>query len=520
MSQSKHHTIPAIQIYGLLLVFFAIGLAIRVWLSTQHPVWLDEQYSLLFAWTRSPAELLIHNQDVHPGMYYLLLKGLLVFSRDVLTLRMFSSMLPQTLAAVGIGVWMLRKKYSALTALLTSALLLANPFLIYLGIQIRMYGFVSCLAVCVFVALKEWKLQPRSWKHRLLLLTLLALGNSFSYSFFFLTGGCLVYLFWEEYGRKRQFPLWVVLAGVIFLFEFLLLAGTNVKHQFEQASWIPLPSIVNISSLFLTVTGIESDHFLVRSTVELSDAIFYSTVLIVSWFSYVQSRAKKYCITSPVVRQIICLVLLPMITIVTSSMLMPVLSQHFFFYQFVPKLSLFLPRVFTPFVVVGSCLVAEGIGKWFPKQVLTVRSVTVALGILLLGLWIHSTVEILSIAAKFQQVETFNQQLFQLADQFRSKSGQETYYLPSWVLMSKVTPSSLDNIHQVQQEIQSSADLENFLLETPQPSCAQFTHIQVIYTGVASTIQKFYEPVLQTLDHCCISQNLFGNAKSWQCPAS
>jgi hypothetical protein len=130
----------------IILGLFLIGLALRLYSAIVQPLWLDEIYSLYFANSYQPLNLIFHLPDTHPGFYYLLIKIILPLSTNTLLLRTITSIIPSL-----IGIYLLYRRLPSLSLLF---FVLLNPFLIHQSWQLRSYGFTimfSCLLISLFI---------------------------------------------------------------------------------------------------------------------------------------------------------------------------------------------------------------------------------------------------------------------------------------------------------------------------------------------------------------------------------
>lgn len=149
--------IPSGVWYGLLLGLFAVFLFVTIGRSS---VWHDEGYtSILISY--APAEIIERTAaDVHPPLYYLVLKGWVqVFGPTIVSLRALSAVC--MLAAVGLLGWYLRRRLPAQLALAGMAGLVLSPYLIRYGQEARMYGLGTLLVVVLAIAFFEQVLSPK-----------------------------------------------------------------------------------------------------------------------------------------------------------------------------------------------------------------------------------------------------------------------------------------------------------------------------------------------------------------------
>ncbi len=137
-----------VRLWPALTLLALAGLA-RGWRLAWQPLWWDEGYSVYFA-TEPVGEMLrLTAQDIHPPLYYGLLRGwlLLVGDASPVVLRSFS-LLVGILAAPAIW-WLARRLFPGrrLVWLLTALLLLLNPMHLFYSQEVRMYGLAMLLGM-------------------------------------------------------------------------------------------------------------------------------------------------------------------------------------------------------------------------------------------------------------------------------------------------------------------------------------------------------------------------------------
>ena len=129
----------------LLLGILALAAVVRVWGIGAESVWLDEATSVVVA-DNPPAQIVaLTAEDIHPPLYYLLLRGWLVFGRGEAAIRSLS-------AAAGVltvaALYALGRRLAGHGAGLLAALLLAvSPLHVFYSQEARMYAWVTLWAV-------------------------------------------------------------------------------------------------------------------------------------------------------------------------------------------------------------------------------------------------------------------------------------------------------------------------------------------------------------------------------------
>jgi hypothetical protein len=135
----------------LVLAATAVGAAVRLWLGLRTEVWLDEANSVLIALAPLRELAATLAPDSSPPLYYLLLKGWLLFVPfDPLWLRVPSLLLG--CAAVPVAWWVGSKMDRPRTGMVAAWLLAFNPLHAYYSEEIRMYAMLGLLALLFYFA--------------------------------------------------------------------------------------------------------------------------------------------------------------------------------------------------------------------------------------------------------------------------------------------------------------------------------------------------------------------------------
>jgi len=513
---SNKHILP------LLTLIAAAGLCVSLFLVHALPLWLDERYSLVFASRLNIGELLYHSQDVHPGVFYVALKLALNLTNDIYLLRTFLSVLPQWIGCGLLVFWMNKKKLRSEAQLLGAGLIFLNPFIIYSTIHLRMYGLVVLIAATSFLLFRRWYDKQTEWRLATFVFSLL-LGNSVSYSFFFISISFCTYMFLRAVlvkqlpaQRRRSLIVIAVIFGA-FVLEFLMLAGFSVKRIFESGSWIPLPSLTNVQSLAQTIIGLETNYFLSPTSFGVYTMLFY-VVLIVLFRMYWKSLRSNTRTFSELHQMFFAFVMCPTFLLLLVSFTFPILSQRVFFYQFIPKLSLFLPRIFLPIIVFGSVLVAMYLSELRPQKHVA-RNLGLIIGATLL-LSIGWAASYRNIYSSLRQMEKREAESQRLLSEIQSIGGNEQsiYLMPSWFWLRQVSPMNLDRVNDTLTQVLKSEQMEKVLLNE-YGTCAQVN--PGVYVGVegeaSASIQKYYQRGTKLLDVCCLGRGGTHPATFWSC---
>ena len=141
-----------------------LGLGLRLVRLTFQPFWWDEGYSVWFATHPVSRMLALTAQDIHPPLYYALLRGwTLLLGTGPVALRLLSVVIG-TLAIPAVYLAGRRLFGSRRTALLAAALLAINPLHIYYSQEVRMYGLVALLSTAILAA--AWRMFDAGTRRR------------------------------------------------------------------------------------------------------------------------------------------------------------------------------------------------------------------------------------------------------------------------------------------------------------------------------------------------------------------
>ncbi|MEJ2212269.1 MAG: glycosyltransferase family 39 protein [Anaerolineae bacterium] len=140
-----------------LIVLLALGL--RLARLTFQPLWWDEGWSLYFAASDVPSLLDLTSVDIHPPLYYLLLRlWEALAGSGVVSVRLFSVLIGT--AAVPLIYLLGRRMLGRRGGLLAALLLALSPFHVYYSQEVRMYGLVTLLGLAAFYFAHRWASRP------------------------------------------------------------------------------------------------------------------------------------------------------------------------------------------------------------------------------------------------------------------------------------------------------------------------------------------------------------------------
>jgi hypothetical protein len=219
--------------WSLLVLSCLLALALRVHRLAEPLMRWDEGWSVAHA-SRSWSEIVqIASWELHPPLFYLLLKPWLALGRNVFLVRFFPvlvSLLAVPLIFRAAMCWMGRRRLAWLAAGLTAV----APAFVYYAQVTRMYSLVVLWLLLAAWALLYWLDRGGKWALVGLAAASLAALYTFYYSAWALAGlyGCGLVL--ARRGRK-----WLVVAGAVTLvlyLPWLAYAGVGMLQRMVQTA--------------------------------------------------------------------------------------------------------------------------------------------------------------------------------------------------------------------------------------------------------------------------------------------
>lgn len=185
-----------------IMLAMATSAGLGLWYGAQQSVWFDEAYSILLA-KHSYGDLVhLTSIDVHPPLYYLLLKTWAeIFGFGELALRSFNVVC--SAAAVATGLVLVRRLFGNRAMVLATPLVLLTPLLVRYSFELRMYALGSLITLAstyVLVrAVQAAKYKVQWWAAYAVLV---ALGMYTMYYMAFVFAAHVVWLLYMHFRKK------------------------------------------------------------------------------------------------------------------------------------------------------------------------------------------------------------------------------------------------------------------------------------------------------------------------------
>lgn len=276
------------------------GLSLLI--GMRQSVWLDEAYSIALA-ERSFSQI-VHftSLDVHPPLYYFLLKvWTTVFGENDLVLRSFSALC--CALAVGISLLLIKRLWSARTTVVVVPFVLLAPFILRYGFEIRMYALASLIGIAATYALVVAMEAPPGRQRILYWILYALLVAAGMYTLYYTALLWIAHLLWCLFAKQprghwvsRFTQPWVAAYGLaVLLFLPWIPAFFHQLHSVQSNFWIPpidYRQVINIGSLsfsYLTewqLGALGSLIFLTTLTVTL--------YFIISAFRAADAKHRRY----------------------------------------------------------------------------------------------------------------------------------------------------------------------------------------------------------------------------------
>lgn len=142
------------------VVVLAVAVLTRFYGLTASAIWGDEGSSLLMS-GYNLTDIWVHAaHDVHPPLYFMLLHGWIEWFGDgIFAIRSLSAL--PGIAAVMLGMWLVRLIASPRAALLAGLMLALLPTAVRYSQEVRMYAWLGMWLLGATIALVYWVKQPR-----------------------------------------------------------------------------------------------------------------------------------------------------------------------------------------------------------------------------------------------------------------------------------------------------------------------------------------------------------------------
>lgn len=241
----------------LLAIICTIGAIMYLLLCQGDLVWMDEAYTLGMIRRNYSDIWSITALDVHPPLYYFLLKTFsLPFNNEILAGKLFSAVF--TIAVMVFGGIQLKKLFNAKTGLFFSFLFIFFPFLVTYGIEIRMYalGGFFVFANAVYAYKSYLSNSKKDW----ILFTFFGLCAAYTHYFALVSAGVVYGLLFVSIIIKKRNLLksWIIcaIATVVLYIPWLQNFIVQLQYKIDNEYWIDPITWKTLGTYFNEIFGI------------------------------------------------------------------------------------------------------------------------------------------------------------------------------------------------------------------------------------------------------------------------
>jgi len=220
---------------ALLFLILAGALALRLVHISSQSLWLDESLGILFSQSPKQEFFPLLRLDVHPPLYFMILRAVLFLGANPLILRLVSVVFG--MAGLGVFYLALSSETDKESLVLTLFFLALSPLAVHYSQEIRMYGLLFLLTNLTLWSLLRFIKKPELQPFILFcLFSVLSIYTHYFAGVFVL--GCLVFLAWERIRDEKSFFKGIFdsfLTAVLILVLYLPWLGTFFSHLFSSS---------------------------------------------------------------------------------------------------------------------------------------------------------------------------------------------------------------------------------------------------------------------------------------------
>lgn len=317
----------------LFLVIFIV-VAVEIFNLTTISLWHDESFSALLIKYDFGEMIARIKMDVHPPLYYILLREWSAFlGNSLFSIRLFSVFF-SVLAIISLYFLVKELFENETLAVFSSVLFALSYFQIQYAMEARMYSLGTFLIIISSYFFSK-ALKTKKWNWWLLYAASISLAvytHYFTILWILAQGIFFLYIVFKEEGlnigkwfKNKNFQLGMA-AYILAALSFTPWLGTFIKQsaQVQQSYWIPPISIWSIPNTFAKMTG--------GDVVDSANASYILIILVliilfaVFLFSKKEQRKEKYFV--------LLSLFIPFLLTVILSVKRPLYVDRYFIFGF------------------------------------------------------------------------------------------------------------------------------------------------------------------------------------------
>ena len=288
------------QSFWIIFCLIVISIGLRTYDITVRSLWFDEAFS--WRLIQFPvAEMITRIQaDVHPPLYYIVLKGwAYVFGSSVLALRSFS-ILCAVASIVGAYIFTTYAFYSRRAGVLAAALLALSPWAISYATEARMYTLGMVFTLLSSYALLRAVRKPEAVWFGVYALCISALAYTHYFGFFtiasqgiFALGTLIAMTKWrigEILQEKLFWGMSAALIGFFALYAVWIPTFLSQRSQVEASYWVPDLSVHSVPDTLYKIIAPTTTEIQYRDGAALISLLPLTLVLFVCLYLGIRYR--------------------------------------------------------------------------------------------------------------------------------------------------------------------------------------------------------------------------------------
>jgi 4-amino-4-deoxy-L-arabinose transferase-like glycosyltransferase len=299
------------------LFFTLLGFWLRLLRLDFQPLWGDEGWSFYFAVQPVGALIALTAIDIHPPLYYLLLKMWLTLTSSGPEVARFMSVISGTLLIPVIAV-LGRRLFDWRVGTVSALVTAASPLAVYYSQEVRMYGLVTLLGLLSTYCYARWR---AGWGFRLgyVLCSAAALYTMY-YAAFLLLAHAIHALFISRRHIKQSMALFVAV-GLLYLPWVIYAAPRLVTYVANKRDVEGYASLGPVRFLW--------SHLAAFSVGHLWDAWWFLSVVAIVIAGGLVMAGTVYTWRNPPARILFLYLALPMVTGFLVNLVYPFTPAYF-----------------------------------------------------------------------------------------------------------------------------------------------------------------------------------------------
>lgn len=313
--------------FGMILGMAAV---LRFYRLDSAALWYDEAFSFVMSTHAYVRLWSIAACDVHPPLYYFVLKGWIgMFGSGVFAMRALSAC--SSVIAVGLGMWLALLVAGRRAAVLSGIFLAMLPIAVVYSREVRMYALLSVWMTGAQIALMYWVKNPRQPAHLTVYTVMIAAGL---YTHYFAILGVIAHWLYlltlrqsaVAGGRGLIFqPSWWAanLASAILFVPWLPILVDQLSHT-STLTWIAPITLGSLPYVFAQYLSPGNN------SAPLADIWWglVPAIMAISWYCMVRDKTpQRFC------RSLVISLWAPLLVVLIVSLKQPLVVPRYFLFS-------------------------------------------------------------------------------------------------------------------------------------------------------------------------------------------